>query len=129
MRVCPRNGTFLRRTWRDALPRRRTCRSALVVAAFDTELFGHWWYEGPEFLDAILRLLPQAGVQLRTLSSAREAGLVASSIDLPASSWGAGKDWRVWDNEQVADLVDDSAHAQKRLFTLLDARDGRFAGR
>jgi 1,4-alpha-glucan branching enzyme len=104
-------------------------RSALVVAAFDTELFGHWWYEGPEFLDAILRLLPQADVQLRTLSSARAAGLVAGSIELPASSWGAGKDWRVWDNEQVADLVDDSAHAQKRLFTLFDARDGRFVGR
>jgi 1,4-alpha-glucan branching enzyme len=104
-------------------------RSALVVAAFDTELFGHWWYEGPEFLDAILRLLPQAGVQLRTLSSARDAGLVAGSIELPASSWGAGKDWRVWDNEQVLDLVDESAHVQKRLFTMLDAADGAFAGR
>lgn len=107
-------------------------RPALVVAAFDTELFGHWWYEGPEFLDTILRLLPQAGVRLNTLSGARESGLVTSAIELPATSWGAGKDWRIWDNEHVSDLVAESGHAQKRLFAVLDARfrnDDRITGR
>ncbi|HEX8306135.1 MAG TPA: glycoside hydrolase family 57 protein [Jatrophihabitans sp.] len=103
-------------------------REALVVAAFDTELFGHWWYEGPEFLDAVLRLLPQAGVRLSTLRGAAEAGLVAGRIELPVSSWGAGKDWRVWDNDAVTELNDEIAHLQKRLFQLLDSRpDG--AGR
>jgi 1,4-alpha-glucan branching enzyme len=95
-------------------------REALVVAAFDTELFGHWWYEGPEFLDAVLRMLPQAGVRLSTLRGAAEAGLVGERIELPASSWGAGKDWRVWDNDAVAVLNDEIAHMQKRLFSLLD---------
>ena len=103
-------------------------REALVVAAFDTELFGHWWYEGPEFLDAVLRLLPQAGVRLSTLRGAAEAGLVAERVQLPASSWGAGKDWRVWDSDPVAELNDEIAHMQKRLFSVLDSRpDG--AGR
>jgi 1,4-alpha-glucan branching enzyme len=97
-------------------------RPGLVVAAFDTELFGHWWYEGPEFLDAVLRLLPQAGVRLRTLQSALDAGLVADRVSLPASSWGAGKDWRVWDNPLVGELNDELAHVQKRLFSLLDER-------
>ncbi|HEX8767590.1 MAG TPA: glycoside hydrolase family 57 protein [Jatrophihabitans sp.] len=97
-------------------------RPALVVAAFDTELFGHWWYEGPEFLDAVLRLLPQAGVRLSTLNGAAEAGLVAERVELPASSWGAGQDWRVWDNDAVAELNDEIAHMQKRLFSLLDNR-------
>lgn len=97
-------------------------REALVVAAFDTELFGHWWYEGPQFLDLVLRLLPQAGVRVTSLRGAREAGLVEGSIELPASSWGAGKDWRVWDNENVADLVESADHAQKRFLTLLDTR-------
>jgi 1,4-alpha-glucan branching enzyme len=109
--------------------RDRHGRPGLVVAAFDTELFGHWWYEGPEFLDAILRLLPQAGVRLRTLSGALQADLVDGTIELPASSWGAGKDWRVWDNDQVRDLVSESAHVQKRLFTLLDADRTSPAGR
>jgi 1,4-alpha-glucan branching enzyme len=97
-------------------------RAALVVAAFDTELFGHWWHEGPEFLDTVLRLLPAAGVRLSTLRGAREAGLVAGRVELPVSSWGAGKDWRVWDNAGVAELNDEIAHVQKRLFALLDER-------
>jgi 1,4-alpha-glucan branching enzyme len=95
-------------------------RNALVVAAFDTELFGHWWHEGPEFLAAVLRLLPQAGVRLSSLRSAMEAGLVAGRIELPASSWGAGKDWRVWDNDEVRDLNEESAAIQKRLADVLD---------
>ena len=35
----------------------------LVVVAWDTELFGHWWHEGPAFLEAVLRALPAAGVR------------------------------------------------------------------
>ena len=32
-------------------------RPPLVVAPYDAELFGHWWYEGPEFLDYLARKL------------------------------------------------------------------------
>ncbi|MCX6466175.1 MAG: DUF1957 domain-containing protein, partial [Pseudonocardiales bacterium] len=84
---------------------RRHGRPALTVAAFDTELFGHWWHEGPAWLEAVLRALPAAGVRVTTLRGAADAGLVGAPVDLPASSWGSGKDWRVWAGEQVADLV------------------------
>jgi len=47
--------------------RARDGRPGLVVAAYDTELFGHWWHEGPAFLERVLRLLPRAGVRLTTL--------------------------------------------------------------
>jgi 1,4-alpha-glucan branching enzyme len=30
-------------------------RPPLVVAPYDAELFGHWWYEGPWFLDFLIR--------------------------------------------------------------------------
>jgi 1,4-alpha-glucan branching enzyme len=96
-------------------------REGLVVAAFDTELFGHWWYEGPEFLAYVLRLLPEHGVRHTTLEAARDAGLIGGRIDLPASSWGAGQDSRLWDNDEVSDLVSETADVQKRLFALLDA--------
>ncbi|QRP44563.1 glycoside hydrolase family 57 protein [Amycolatopsis sp. FDAARGOS 1241] len=99
-------------------------RESLVVAAYDTELFGHWWHEGPAWLEGVLRALPEAGVRVTTLRGALEAGHVGEPIDLPASSWGSGKDWRVWDGEQVADLVQDNAALQKRL---LDLVDGHFA--
>ncbi|OBG35789.1 1,4-alpha-glucan branching protein [Mycobacterium alsense] len=83
----------------------RIGRPAHVVAAFDTELFGHWWYEGPTWLARVLRALPAAGVRVGTLSDAIDAGFVGDPVALPPSSWGSGKDWQVWAGEQVADLV------------------------
>ena len=66
----------------------------LVVAAFDTELFGHWWHEGPMWLDRILDLLPTAGVQVIGLESA-VTDPVGRVIPDPGS-WGLGKDWHIW---------------------------------
>jgi 1,4-alpha-glucan branching enzyme len=106
--------------------RERDGRPGLVVAAYDTELFGHWWYEGPEWLEAVLRRLPDAGVRVTTLAGAVEAGHVGEPRELPASSWGSGKDWRVWDGEQVADLVDEAGHVQDRLVQLVDKFGGPF---
>ena len=83
----------------------RIGRPAHVVAAFDTELFGHWWYEGPVWLERVLRALPEAGIQVGTLSDAVARGFVGTAVELPPSSWGSGKDWQVWSGEKVADLV------------------------
>jgi 1,4-alpha-glucan branching enzyme len=106
--------------------RDRDGRPGLVVAAYDTELFGHWWYEGPQWLEAVLRRLPEAGVRVTTLAGAVEAGHVGAPRELPASSWGSGKDWRVWDGEQVADLVTESRYVQDRLLRVVDKFGGRF---
>ncbi len=90
-------------------------RPALAVAAFDTELFGHWWHEGPAWLEAVLRALPEAGVRVTTLRGAVDAGLVGGPVELPPSSWGSGKDWRVWAGGPVADLVTLNDQVQKTL--------------
>ncbi|WP_424188838.1 1,4-alpha-glucan branching protein domain-containing protein [Actinokineospora sp. G85] len=94
-------------------------RPGLVVAAYDTELFGHWWHEGPAWLERVLRLLPERGVDVTTLGGALEAGYTGGRVDLPASSWGSGKDWRVWDGEQVSDLVHAGAELQRDLLDLV----------
>lgn len=91
-------------------------RPALTVAAFDTELFGHWWHEGPAWLEAVLRALPAAGVRVTTLRGAAAAGLVGEPVELPPSSWGSGKDWRVWAG--VDDLVALNTGVQKTLLSL-----------
>lgn len=107
--------------------RERHGRESLVVAAYDTELFGHWWHEGPAWLEGVLRALPEAGVRVTTLRGALEAGHLGAPVDLPASSWGSGKDWRVWDGEQVADMVEANAALQRRLLAIRPgpARDAR----
>jgi len=35
----------------------RMDRPPIVVAPYDAELFGHWWFEGPQFLDFLFRKL------------------------------------------------------------------------
>ncbi len=101
-----------------------------MVVAYDTELFGHWWHEGPLFLERVLRDLPAAGVRLTTLTGAIDAGHVAGRVDPGPGSWGSGKDWRVWDGAAVSDLVVSNAEVQGRLLDLVDsakplAEDGR----
>ena len=104
----------------DAL-RERHGRPALTVAAFDTELFGHWWHEGPAWLEAVLRALPEAGVRVTTLAAALADGsLVGDPVELPAGSWGSGKDWRVWAGEGVSDLVARNARVQEQLLATVE---------
>jgi 1,4-alpha-glucan branching enzyme len=95
-------------------------RPGLVMVAYDTELFGHWWREGPEFLERILRLLPSAGVRVTTLAGAIEAGQVRGRADPATGSWGAGKDLAVWEGAAVSDLVAAGRDVQGRLLALVD---------
>jgi 1,4-alpha-glucan branching enzyme len=97
-------------------------RDPLVVAAYDTELFGHWWHEGPAWLEAVLTLLPQAGIKVTTLSQARE--LAAGRIDPEPGSWGTGKDFRVWNGPAVASMVDDNDELMRRWLKTADAHPG-----
>ncbi len=102
----------------------RIGKGALVVAAFDTELFGHWWYEGPQWLEKVLRALPEAGIRVGTLADARASGYVGQAVELQDSSWGSGKDWRVWAGDQVQDLVQLNAEVvQTALDTIDKSRD------
>jgi len=57
-------------------------------------------------------------VRVTTLRGAVEAGHVGAPVELPASSWGSGKDWRVWDGAQVSDIVSLNASVQRELLEL-----------
>lgn len=106
----------------------RIGRPALVVAAFDTELFGHWWHEGPQWLGQVLRALPEAGITIGTLADAHAQGYVGAPVDLAASSWGSGKDWRVWAGDQVADLVSLNAEVVQTALDTVDKARATAAG-
>jgi 1,4-alpha-glucan branching enzyme len=108
----------------------RIGRPALVVAAFDTELFGHWWFEGPQWLEKVLRALPEAGIEVGTLETARTRGFVGEPVQLEKSSWGSGKDWRVWDGDAVSDLVALNAEIVATALGAVDAdREQATSGR
>ena len=78
-----------------------TGKLSTVCTPFDTELFGHWWFEGPEFIRAVLRGLHNspyvnavtATEQLQTINP-REV------VALPEGSWGENNNHDVWSNEE-----------------------------
>lgn len=100
----------------------RIGRPAVVVAAFDTELFGHWWHEGPDWLELVLRRMPEAGITVGTLRDAKNQGYVGSATPIPDSSWGSGKDWRVWAGHGVQDLVQLNAEVAELAITAVCKR-------
>lgn len=79
-------------------------RPPLLVAPYDAELFGHWWFEGPEFLDAVVRRIGGGsdGLALTTPGEfLREFPTHQQAIPA-ASSWGEGGHLGVWLDEANA---------------------------
>jgi 1,4-alpha-glucan branching enzyme len=93
-------------------------RHGLLVFAIDTELLGHWWWEGPAWLTEVLRRAPAAGVEAVTLSEAGRRH-EAEQRPLLASTWGEGKDLRTWDSPEVADLAWATRRLELRLLRAL----------
>lgn len=86
--------------------RERVAGGGVCVCALDTELLGHWWYEGIEWLRAVLDEATRQGLALTTLEDARERHQpVAVGGELPVTSWGEGGDLRTWSGPAVAALA------------------------
>ncbi len=62
----------------------------LIVALYDAELFGHWWFEGPQWLNFVIRKLAsdKQGLELLTPSEYLERHPVQQCAQPSASSWG-----------------------------------------
>src|SRR2546426_775397 len=77
----------------------------VIVAPFDTELFGHWWFEGADFLAAAYRALrdrPQQRVCAVTGSQHLAAHPPRVGLRLAEGSWGANGDHSMWLNDRTA---------------------------
>lgn len=100
--------------------RERLSRGGLCVCALDTELLGHWWYEGPAWLQAVLAEADRQGLALTTLDAATLERHAAAELrfgrPLPDTSWGAGGDLRTWSAPAVADLAWQARIAELRTF-------------
>jgi 1,4-alpha-glucan branching enzyme len=79
-------------------------RPGLVCCALDTELLGHWWYEGLAWLSFVIDEARRQRVPLATLPDALDR-VEAVERPLAASTWGRPKDLTTWDSPQVADIA------------------------
>ena len=104
-------------------------RPPLLLAPYDAELFGHWWYEGPEFVDSLVRKLlhEQKIVGLITPQEYLERWPTNQIAAPGASSWGEEGYWRVWLNESNAWIYPHLRVAQERMSALVRSH-GRSAG-
>jgi 1,4-alpha-glucan branching enzyme len=74
----------------------------IIVAAYDTELFGHWWFEGVDWLKRVLtQLANNPDVELTTTSDWLESHPAEKVIDLPESSWGHSGTHITWLNPET----------------------------
>ncbi|MFO0759985.1 MAG: 1,4-alpha-glucan branching protein domain-containing protein [Byssovorax sp.] len=105
-----------------------SCPAPVLVAPFDAELFGHWWFEGPIFLEHVLRALDRSGREggprATTLGGylAEHPELVRSE---PATStWGEGGFGEVWTGPAAARLIRPTRHAERLVRSAVAARRG-----
>ncbi len=74
-------------------------RSPVVVAPYDAELFGHWWYEGPQFIESALRAVAACPELVATTPTRYlEANSLHQVVTPCASSWGDNGYSGVWIN-------------------------------
>src|SRR5207248_1774555 len=73
-------------------------RKPLVVSPYDAELFGHWWFEGPMFLDLLARKIAadRSSVSLTTAADYLAEYPINALGDPSPSSWGDGGYSSMW---------------------------------
>ena len=71
----------------------------VLIAPFDAELFGHWWFEGPQFLSEIFKQADNEGVEFIRLKDKLSNNPNLQLCDPSPSSWGQGGYHHYWINE------------------------------
>ena len=95
-------------------------RPPIIVSPYDAELFGHWWYEGPEFLDYFVRkaIYDQQVIRLTTPQEYLNRQPTQQIARPSASSWGSEGYWSVWLNETNEWIQPHLNIAQERMTEL-----------
>ncbi|MBU3742544.1 MAG: DUF1957 domain-containing protein [Candidatus Kapabacteria bacterium] len=90
-----------------------------VCLPFDTELFGHWWFEGPAFLEHVLRgIHASPTIHTQTASETVDRSRASCVVQLPESSWGRNGTDEVWMNPQTQWTWEREYRIEHRLLRL-----------
>jgi 1,4-alpha-glucan branching enzyme len=91
--------------------RERVAAGGVCVCALDTELLGHWWYEGIDWLRFVVE---EAGDLLVHLDDALDDTIPAPG-ELPVTTWGTARDLSTWSGPAVADMTFAARAAELRV--------------
>ena len=104
-------------------------REPMILAPYDAELFGHWWFEGPQFLHHLFRKIHYDQSEIEPISPIDYLALFPANQDQTPShsSWGAEGYNRVWINSQTEWIYMHQHAAERRMVELAErfpAADG-----
>lgn len=91
----------------------------LVTAPFDAELFGHWWFEGPEFLLRTMEVSLEQNINWITPQGFLHRHYRDLETVRPCfSTWGRNQTGEVWLNESNAWMYRHLHHCERKLVKL-----------
>ena len=120
--------------------RKESGETGIMVAPFDTELFGHWWFEGPQFLYYACKWIhDDPDIEATTGGAMIQSDPPKDTIAIPEGSWGEGGYHFIWLNEwnewtwkhiyesesRMVDLAERFAEADDALMQRLLTQMGR----
>jgi 1,4-alpha-glucan branching enzyme len=75
----------------------------ILTAPYDAELFGHWWFEGPQWLEAVARILHDYDTGIALISGTQYLDRFPGGgpITMREGSWGAEGTNHVWINPET----------------------------
>jgi len=120
----PENAAHFKQLVKDILGARReeTGEAAFICAPYDAELFGHWWFEGPEWLYHVLKWVhADPELQAVTCSECLDAHRPSTVVSLPEGSWGQGGFHWIWLNEWTTWTWRRVYEAEEQFRALLDS--------
>jgi 1,4-alpha-glucan branching enzyme len=94
----------------------------LITSPYDAELFGHWWFEGPGWLEAVIERYSENPdkVVLSTPSAYLKQNPMLQVAEPSASSWGNGGYNAFWLNEGNDWIYPYLHDASKRMQALVE---------
>jgi 1,4-alpha-glucan branching enzyme len=104
-------------------------RQPVIVTPFDAELFGHWWYEGPEWIEQVLRRIHAEQDKITMVTPSDYLALYGSNqVATPSfSSWGNNGYAEVW-LEKSNDWIYRHIHVSAEKMSELIAKNPRAEG-
>jgi 1,4-alpha-glucan branching enzyme len=98
-----------------------TKQPGIVAAPYDAELFGHWWFEGVDFLKLTLRKMCEDPEMMLTFASEAVDSIKPTRVvTLPEGSWGQGGHHYIWLNSDTEWTWEHIYEDEARMKKLLD---------
>lgn len=95
---------------------RESGKFGIISSNYDTELFGHWWFEGIAWIREVLRLLSQSDVvELTSATDYLDQHPPDEVMAVPESSWGTGGGHWTWANPDTRWMWEPIHAAEKRM--------------